>query len=78
MGFPQDDLRCGHHDDPYGRRLSWSAGRRDGSPTGRSLAADRDQIARIDAFAPGFGQSLLRALSRMIEQWATTGHLAMA
>ena len=45
---------------------------------GRSLAADRDQIARIDAIAPGFGQSLLRALSRMIEQWAATGQLAMA
>lgn len=45
---------------------------------GRSLAADRDQIARLETITPGFGQALLRALSRMIERWATTGELSAA
>lgn len=45
---------------------------------GRSLAADQEQIARIETLAPGFGQPLLRALSRKIEGWAQTGHLQAA
>jgi len=45
---------------------------------GRSLAADREQIARIETLAPGFGQALLGALSRKIEAWAQTGRLQVA
>lgn len=45
---------------------------------GRSLAADRDQIARLDEITPGMGFALLRALSQLIESWAKTGTMALA
>jgi hypothetical protein len=38
---------------------------------GRSLAADREQIARLDALTEGRGALVLHALSRQIEAWAT-------
>lgn len=44
---------------------------------GRSLAADREEIARLDAIAPGMGFALLRAISQIIETWATTGALPL-
>jgi hypothetical protein len=40
---------------------------------GRSLAADREEIARLDAIAPGMGFALLSAISRLIEVWAGSG-----
>jgi hypothetical protein len=40
---------------------------------GRSLAADREEIARLDAVAPGMGFALLNAISRLIEVWAGSG-----
>lgn len=45
---------------------------------GRSLAADPEQILRLECLAPGFGEALLRALSRKIEAWAATGRLQVA
>jgi hypothetical protein len=45
---------------------------------GRSLAADRDQIARINQLTPGMGPALLRAISQLIEAWAGSGKLALA
>ena len=44
---------------------------------GRSLATDRDQIARLDEITPGMGFALLRALSQLIESWAKSGRLAL-
>jgi hypothetical protein len=40
---------------------------------GRSLAADREEIARLDAVAPGMGFALLNAISRLIEVRAGSG-----
>ncbi len=45
---------------------------------GRSLAADREEIARLDAITPGMGFALLRAISQLIEAWAGTGKLVLA
>jgi hypothetical protein len=45
---------------------------------GRSLAADRTEIARLDAIAPGMGFALLRAISQLIEAWAGGGKLSLA
>jgi hypothetical protein len=45
---------------------------------GRSLASDRDQIARLDQITPGMGFALLRALSQLIETWARSGRMALA
>ena len=45
---------------------------------GRSLAADRDQIERLDRLAPGMGFALLRALSQLIEVWAKSGRMVLA
>jgi hypothetical protein len=45
---------------------------------GRSLAADREEIARLDTIAPGMGFALLRAISQLIEAWAGGGKLSLA
>jgi len=45
---------------------------------GRSLSADRDQIARLDRITPGMGFPLLHALSQLIESWAKSGRLVLA
>jgi hypothetical protein len=45
---------------------------------GRSLAADREEIARLDTLTPGMGFALLRAISQLIEVWAGTGRMAVA
>jgi hypothetical protein len=45
---------------------------------GRSLAADPDQIARLDAVVPDTGAMILFALSQQIETWAITGGAASA
>ncbi|HEX5264295.1 MAG TPA: hypothetical protein VFW13_12255 [Phenylobacterium sp.] len=45
---------------------------------GRSLARDREQIARINQLTPGMGPALLRAISQLIEAWAGSGKLALA
>ena len=45
---------------------------------GRSLAADREEIARLDAITPGMGFALLRAISQLIEAWAGSGKLSLA
>jgi hypothetical protein len=45
---------------------------------GRSLAADREEIARLDAITPGMGFALLRAISQLIEAWAGTSRLVIA
>lgn len=45
---------------------------------GRSLAADREQIARINSLTPGMGSPLLRAISQLIEAWAGSGKLVLA
>jgi hypothetical protein len=45
---------------------------------GRSLAADREEIARLDAIAPGMGFALLRAISQLIEALAGGEKLALA
>ncbi|HEY8003696.1 MAG TPA: hypothetical protein VIE16_05675 [Phenylobacterium sp.] len=44
---------------------------------GRSLAADHQQIERLDRLAPGMGFALLRALSQLIETWARGAKLAL-
>lgn len=45
---------------------------------GRSLAADHQQIERLDRVAPGMGFALLRALSQLIETWARGAKLSAA
>jgi hypothetical protein len=45
---------------------------------GRSLAADRGEIARLDAIAPGMGFALLGAISQLIEALAGGGKLSLA
>ena len=45
---------------------------------GRSLVADREEIARLDAIAPGSGFALLRAISQLIEAWAGGAKLSLA
>ena len=45
---------------------------------GRSLAVDREQIARLDRLTPGMGSALLAALSQLIENWAKNGRMVLA
>lgn len=45
---------------------------------GRSLASDREQIARLDELTPGMGFALLGALSQLIESSSKGGKLALA
>lgn len=45
---------------------------------GRSLAADREEIARLELITPGKAPALLRALSQLIESWARTGRVSHA
>ena len=45
---------------------------------GRSLAADRGEIDRLDAIKPGSGFALLRAISQLIEVWAAGAKLSLA
>jgi hypothetical protein len=45
---------------------------------GRSLAADEQQAARLQAVVPGYGGPLLNAISQLIEKAAVGGKLVYA
>jgi hypothetical protein len=45
---------------------------------GRSLAADREQAARLEVVVPGYGAPLLNAISQLIGKAAVRGKLVYA